>query len=248
MSDTEPKIIDVLRTSDRLGAEGEPIRAYRLPGLHVHAFSRPAHNDSGDLYALYYLQENRTALFVGDIAGHDFSSAIVATEVLQYIEKNHRQLAEPGRFLSRLGADTHKKFQSLQRFMTAAAFLFDKAGENIRFASAGQPASILYESAAGSAKLLRQTGLPIGFEEVDYPTVENQFRQEDMIVAVTDGVVTARNDGGEEFGYERIRRCVIDASGDPARTLNAIVGELERFETTDSTLDDCTVICIKRVA
>ncbi|MFH1540223.1 MAG: PP2C family protein-serine/threonine phosphatase [bacterium] len=248
MADTDPpiRIIDVLRTSDRLHAKGKPTREYRLPGLNVHAYSKPAHNDSGDLYALYYLRENKTALFIGDIAGHDFSSAIIATEVLQYIENNHRRLTEPGDFLQKIGADMLKKFQSLQRFMTAAVFLFDTSEGNFRLASAGHPASVLYDSAAGTTEILRLSGFPIGFEEANYETIGIEFQTGDLLVITTDGVITAKNEAEEEFGYDRIERCIKEASGDPAGTLTAIVSEIEKFKITESTLDDCTVLCLKR--
>lgn len=247
MDEKNIKIIDVLRTSGRFGAEGDPVRAYRLPGFDAHTFSKPAHKDSGDLYALSYLREDKTALFIGDIAGHDFSSTIVAAEALKYIEKNRTGLADPGGFLTRLGVDMLKKFQSLHRFMTAAVFVFDRSRDTMRFSSAGNPAPLIYSGAEGRTSILRLTGFPIGFDETVYSTGELGFHEKDMIVAVTDGVVTAKNDGDEEFGYERLERCVAEAAGDPARSLKAIAEEIAAFGTTRATLDDRTVVCVKRV-
>lgn len=248
-SGNDIRIADVLRATERMGADDALARTYALPGMRIHTFSRPAHGDSGDLHALHYLGGGRAALFIADIAGHEMASAIVATETLHYVEASRDRLGEPNAFLTRLGVDMFDKLNSVHRFLTAAVFLFNTEAGEVALSSAGHPQTVHYDAAANTAVTVKHTGLPVGFEkETEYEMVRLPFAPEDMLVIVTDGVSTAKNAAGDEFGYERIERIAVESGGDPGAALRALTKEIAAFGTTEATMDDLTVICAKRTA
>ena len=241
------KIADVLKTGEKMGIEGEAIREYRAPGLQIHAYYLPVSHHGGDLYAIYYMQDGKTAFFIGDIAGHDFSSAIVAADVMSYVEKNHQRLLQPHKFLTRMGRDLHKKLFSLQRHMTAGIFLVDANNNKVFISTAGHPPSILYRGETNTVNAVGERSFPIGFDaNVKYTSLSENFGEEDILLLYTDGVVSAKNADGEEFGVQPLEESLKIAGGESKQVIENILKRIKDFSSDEKAEDDRTLLCISR--
>ena len=73
-----------------------------------------------------------------------------------------------------------------------------------------------------------------------------QLYSGDMLVYYTDGVTETMDAEGEEYGFERLRNCIIKNSVKEADEVNReIMKELEEFRRGSLADDDITLIAIK---
>ena len=82
--------------------------------------------------------------------------------------------------------------------------------------------------------------LPLGtLPGLSYATVESHLQEGDVLTLITDGVVEARNDSGELFGFDRIEQMVrANASA------HEIADAVQRFGQED----DILVLRVERIA
>ncbi|MEW5945746.1 MAG: PP2C family protein-serine/threonine phosphatase [bacterium] len=241
------RIADVLKTGDKLGAGAAGIREYRVPGARVCALFLPVEPQGGDMYAIYHLRGGRAGVFVGDVSGHDFSSAIVAAEVMKYVESNRDRMREPGAFLTMMCSDLHARLSSYQRHITAGVFVIDPGADSLLISTAGHPHSLVFDAQGRAPRTAGARAFPIGFEKkVSYGTCAERFAKGDVLVTFTDGVVSGKDAGGGEFGTAPLESSFASARGDVRRALGEIEKRLKAFAPTEGTKDDRTILCVER--
>ena len=243
------RISDVLKSGEKLSTEQEGVRRYLLPGLDVRISSLPAGRQGGDFYGMVYLQHGRTAVFLGDISGHDFSSSIVATQVIEYIDQHQDALLHPHLFLRRMAITLFKKLTAVGRFFTAAICVVDMENNLVTYASAGHPPSLHFHDAGGHISELGAKSLPVGFdEEITYQLLEATFLAGDVLLMHTDGLSTARSPEREEFGMERIQNIMSRWAHEPGVLVPRLLESACAFTGTKNHSDDLTAICLARTS
>ena len=97
----------------------------------------------------------------------------------------------------------------------------------------------------GECVLLDDGGCVIGaFADLNYTQREIKFEQGDKLLLFTDGVTEARNASGEEFGEERLEKCLRAYRGRSAAELRTIVlNEVTQF-CGDSFDDDAALMIV----
>lgn len=248
---TSPSLIrisDVLRSGSRMSTEEQGAVRYLLPGLDIHLASIPAGAQGGDFYGMVYLQDGRTAVFAGDISGHDFSSSIVAAHVIKYIDDHQDALAFPHLFLHEMADALYNTLNSVGRFFTAAVCVADVERNTLHYASAGHPPSLLFS--AGHKRILSVGGksLPVGFDQnTAYELLQKDFAPGDALLLYTDGISSARSADKEEFGMKRLAAHVLNHGESPASMVPSLIASVNAFCAGASGADDITAICIARI-
>jgi len=241
------RIADVLKTGEKLSTEDQGVRSYFLPGLEVSVSAAPAGTQGGDFHGIVCLEGGAVAVFIGDIAGHDFSSSILATAVLKYIEENRDDLRHPHLFLRAMNRDLHKTMVSVGRFFTGAICVADTGMNLLSYSSAGHPPGLLARSETKEIVPVGRKALPLGFErEISFPLVQTDFFPGDMLLLYTDGISGARNTAKEEFGQQRLESLIAAAKPDTFRTVSEIFDRHGEFAASGPETDDRTVICVLR--
>lgn len=241
------RISDVLKAGDRLSTGGDGPRRYLLPGIEVSLSSQPAGAQGGDFYGMVYMEHGRTAVFVGDISGHDFSSSIVAAQVVEYIDRHQDALAHPHLFLHKMAIAQYKKLTAVGRFFTAAVCVVDIENNILSYANAGHPPALLFRGISGDVIEVGGKSLPIGFDEIiNYNQIQFDFHPGDVLLLYTDGLSSARNGEKDEFGTDRIRNLLMRWAHDPASVISRLYESLEAFTGTSTNTDDLTTVCLAR--
>jgi sigma-B regulation protein RsbU (phosphoserine phosphatase) len=71
----------------------------------------------------------------------------------------------------------------------------------------------------------------------------------DVLLIYSDGVTDAQAPGGEEFGLDRLMRCVGGLTGETAqRICERVLEEVSRFVEETPQYDDITVMVVRRTA
>jgi phosphoserine phosphatase RsbU/P len=242
------RILDVLRTGDRLSTGEKGVRRYTLTGLEVAVSAVPAGTMGGDFHGIIHLDHGCTAVFIGDIAGHDFSSSILATSVLKYIEENREDLIHPNLFLRAMNRDLYRGLSSVARFFTAAICMIDIETNLLSYGSAGHPPGLIARADGDTVTAIGRKAMPLGFErEISFSLIQTEFMPGDQILLYTDGVSGARNRAKQEFGQTRLEELLRESCGDPVRAVGAIFKQHNIFASGGPETDDRTIVCAARV-
>lgn len=240
-------IADVIKTGERMSTEHGGVRRYLVPEMEIAVSALPATHQGGDFYGIIFLGNGRTALFIGDVAGHDFSSSIPATEAITFFDDNKERLLHPHLFLKDLNSHMFPLLNSVGRFITAAVCIWDVNNHILSYASAGHPPAILVSDAGQTVHQVGEHMLPIGFEkDLSFKLVQKDLLPGDRMLFYTDGLSSGRDAENEEFGIERIENLMRAAGPDTIAAVNAIKKAHDDFCSVTKEKDDCTIICAAR--
>jgi sigma-B regulation protein RsbU (phosphoserine phosphatase) len=185
----------------------------------------------GDFYNFIRLPEHRLGVMLGDVSSHGFGAALIMALVLSASAIHAEEADSPGDVLRLLldsvGSDLEDTEMSLSLFYAVS----DREHRVLRYANAGHPHAFVMRG-DGTTQRLGATAPPLGLgSETQFASATTEWvRGADSLVLCTDGVVDARNDGGERFGEERLLACVRAARRQGSRAaVEAVFVELQGF-------------------
>ncbi|WP_335980583.1 PP2C family protein-serine/threonine phosphatase [Streptomyces sp. CA2R106] len=160
-------------------------------------------NACGDWYDVVDLPEGRLALSVGDVVGHGVDAASVMGMLRAALSAAIRVADSPSTALETLGRYARAQDDAVAT-TTFTCQLFP-ASRLLMYSSAGHPPPLLMHS-DGSCELLDQaTDPPLGvrLEHVPRPQATADYRDGDLLVLYTDGLIERR---GEDIdaGIDRL--------------------------------------------
>ncbi|MEZ5379371.1 MAG: SpoIIE family protein phosphatase [Acidimicrobiales bacterium] len=165
----------------------------------------PAHSDDlsgGDWYDVINVDQDRFALVVGDIVGHDIEASATMGQLRAIVRSFALVDADPSSVLHRT--------ESLARTIDGASCaslnyaLLDRTDSTITFSSAGHPPPLLISN-DGTAQLLAGGRRPLlGVVDLpDSPSEVVALGHGDILVMYTDGLIERRGEGVDD-GFERL--------------------------------------------
>jgi sigma-B regulation protein RsbU (phosphoserine phosphatase) len=217
----------------------------------VWGVTEPARIVSGDLYDFMPFTDSRVGLICADVSGKGTSAALIMAN-LQAVAHgrllgfdNADLRPAPDTFVAALNQDFSGRFGD-NRYATLFYGEFDSRTQILRYVNAGHTAPI-FISAKGEVTKLSGGDLPVGmFPDATFQERRVKLPAGSSIVIYTDGVSDALNSEGEEFGEERIMRCLaslprpIDAEG----ICQHLAGEVADWGDGVLRSDDTTILVL----
>ncbi|HKA59169.1 MAG TPA: PP2C family protein-serine/threonine phosphatase [Gemmatimonadales bacterium] len=245
-------------------------------GVELEAALQPAREVSGDFYDAFTLEPSDTiVLVVGDVCDKGFGAALfmalfrslirasadpVGGGAIQMIGgrrtivRQSLEAAAPADLLMRVAGFTNDYIARLhgRANMFATAFLAALTPRTGQFdyVNAGhEPAMVI--GVDGAFRELRPTGPALGLLPDQMFTAGNgKLAPGDCLFAFTDGLVEARNPGGEAFGAERLRNTLrANGGGGGTAAVELVRGVLEAlhaFTGQAEPHDDVTLLAATR--
>jgi sigma-B regulation protein RsbU (phosphoserine phosphatase) len=135
----------------------------------------------------------------------------------------------------------------LGRFATFSMIAYDPQTGTLEYSNAGHLPILLYRHRTQAVETLHGEGLPIGIEATaSYETKRYTLERGDLLVMYTDGIVEAKNEARDEFGWERLEEVVTDHHEDEAqRIVDTIADQVRRFAGSEPQSDDQTILAMK---
>ena len=95
--------------------------------------------------------------------------------------------------------------------------------------------------------LLESTSQPLGmFDDQKFTASKARLHSGDTLVLYTDGVSEAENEGGDEYGIERLRKVIDDyRAGCPEKLIDACKQQLDQFRGRRERFDDETFLAMQ---
>ena len=201
----------------------------------------------GDFYDIFEVMPGSWGLVLGDVAGFGPEAAAL-TGVARYTVRAIASAVQgPADVLAELN-DAVLRQASSDRFLTAIFASIEPQGDQLKvtLAVGGHPPPLVLRDDETVEWVEGSHGSLLGvFPD---PVLVNQqlvLRPGDAVVLYTDGVIEARNENGEEFGFERLSELLGTCGG---RSAEGIARRIERSvldHRGERTEDDLAIVVVR---
>lgn len=235
----------------------------QIPGLQISGRLLPAQHIGGDFFHFFSLGENRLGVAIGDVSGKGIPAALYMAVAITAIDINVRTRPAPAELLNQLNDSLYNRLREnkMNIGLQVAAFTplagnaqnggseaqVPAQGAIVTIASAGMVAPI--GATVHGCRFLPVSGLPVAalpYPEQNYSDEEFLLDPFTTVIFTSDGVVEARNEAGELFGFERLEAAVneIIARRDAETIAEHIIHTAQAFIGRAEQNDDMTVVVV----
>jgi serine phosphatase RsbU (regulator of sigma subunit) len=212
------------------------------PGLEIDALIRFCLEVAGDYYDVIPLDEYRTVLSIGDVAGKGIGPAMLMANLqasLRTTQAMGVSLRESSMRINRIVYDNTPS----ELFITFFFGLIDVEKQTLRYVNAGHNPPLLVSS-DGTVNVLSEGGILLGVQaDAVYEEGEVPFKPGDILLMYTDGVCEAMNCSDEEYGEKRLAKLVSGNRRLPLTDLlHLIEQEVEVHHGSSDYEDDFTLL------
>jgi serine phosphatase RsbU (regulator of sigma subunit) len=214
--------------------------------LAIHGRSIPAYEVGGDFYTYMALDDNRTAVAIGDISGKGVGAALMMALASSSVEAQGREIQRPEQLLAALNLQLAPRLRANRMNAALLYAVIDLQHGTFCAANAGMITPALLRD--GSVEMIETYGMPLGaMVDARYADMVVDLRPGDMIVLVSDGIVEAHGPDGELFGFERLEQALSEQrpSVHPDQLIDDLIGRVLAFVGATPQHDDMTVVVIR---
>jgi serine phosphatase RsbU (regulator of sigma subunit) len=214
----------------------------------IAAMSEPAMEVGGDYFDFVELSDGRVGVVVGDVSGKGVSAAFYMAEVKGIFQSLSKLCDSPRELLIRAN---HTLIGNLEKkaFISLLYAILDVNRATIDLARAGH-CPMIYVS-ENEQDMIRPSGLGLGLTDGEIFSISTEekklrLKKGDVCLFYTDGITESRNEGGEEFGYERLVALAAEIRNQSAREIqDRILSEIRAYCGKTAFSDDLTLVVIK---
>lgn len=220
--------------------------AYR-PTYAVKGVMESAQEVGGDFYDFFERPDGRLVFVIADVSGKGVPAAFfmaIARTLLKAIALFEGDPAVCVRQLNELLAVDNDRMM----FVTLIFGVFDPASGKVELVNAGHLPPIRV-AGDGSASMIETTGdMAVAVAEtIDFTSRSLMLDPGEMLVLYTDGVTEAFDAAGDQFGEDRLMRCLERVGGqDPASVADQVIAMVRKFEEGVDQSDDITLLVVQR--
>jgi hypothetical protein len=178
------------------------------PGLNIEVAFHPMREVGGDFYLCRVLPDGRQRILLGDVSGKGAAAAMAATLLLGAATTRD---ADP---VSELLAQLNRVLRESRVGSLATCLCADIAADGVvTIANAGH-----LPPYCGGEELKTEAALPLGVAaDATYNEALFALSPGDTLTLISDGVVEARSQSGELFGFDRARAVSIHSAAQIAK-------------------------------
>jgi hypothetical protein len=250
-------LVLMLELKDKLLARGEleagravqealtPNHAPQVAGWDVWLFTRSANDVGGDLVDYLRLQQDRTLVALGDVAGKGLSAALLMAKLQATIRALAPEFDSLAAVVEKVNHILYR--DGLPNRFATLVLLDVCAGGRVRLVNAGHMPPLRIDDALEE---LPRGGIALGLRPTGgYTEQETMLARGDILVVYSDGVTEAMNGRLEFFGDDRLRAVLAGAAGSSAeQTGSALVAAVDAFVGDARPHDDLSLVVLRRTA
>ncbi|MFP3868077.1 MAG: SpoIIE family protein phosphatase [Desulfobacteraceae bacterium] len=222
-----------------------PTRFPQEERFRVFGHNLPAKMVSGDFYDLFQINPHQWALVIADVSDKGMPAALFMSSVHSLIRGISCQDWRPASLLARVNQQLSEENPTCM-FVTLFFGVLDTGSGSLDYANGGHlPALVL--RAEGSVEKLARTGMALGIDPTaGYEQGQVDLNPDDLLVLYTDGITEAQNQGGEDFGLNRLEETLkTRQQEDPQALVKEILDQVKGFSVRLAPADDMTLMILK---
>ncbi|MBI3892654.1 MAG: SpoIIE family protein phosphatase [Candidatus Wallbacteria bacterium] len=208
-----------------------------------------ANRVGGDYYDFITIDENRLAVVIADVSGHDIASALVMAMGRNMVRTFFSRHQSPAEVLSKTSFSLRQDTQS-QRYITMFVGILDAKEMTFTYSNAGHNYPLYLAAGSDEYRPLSVGGFPLGLVD-DYTYLEETVKLSplDLLILYTDGLIEAQAPGGEMFELTRVEDLVRNYRDRPMEDLaDHLYTSAVAFAETEKLQDDFTFLAIRTKA
>jgi sigma-B regulation protein RsbU (phosphoserine phosphatase) len=221
-----------------------PQHAQTLKTLAYAGRCLPAREIGGDYYDFLELGPGRLGVLLADVSGKGVAGALLTANLQASFRSQLELGVKHGKALLTSVNKLFHESTPAEYFATMFYAEYRDQGRELRYINCGHPAALLLR-AGGSVEHLEGTALPIGIFgpwKCDEKSV--LLAPGDVLLVVSDGVLEAGVDRGEDFGEARLIAAARSApKGDVEALLDHVVNAVSQFSPGLQS-DDVTIVAL----
>ncbi len=208
------------------------------------AASLPCRSIGGDFYDYVDLPDGALGFALGDVAGKGPPAALLSAMMQGMFAAQAASSDSPSQTITRVNLALYRRGIE-SRFVTLMYGALRPDGR-LTYCNAGHNPPLVI-SKAGSVRRLDQGGPIVGlFEMAKFEEETVTLTPGDWLIVFSDGVSEAMSATGDEYGDDRIVRCVeANASLQPRQLLEALFADVRLFAKGAAQSDDITGMVIR---
>ena len=211
------------------------------------AASLPCRSIGGDFYDYVDLPDNALGFALGDVAGKGPPAALLSAMMQGMFAAQAASTDSPSQTISRVNLALYRRGIE-SRFVTLMYGVLRPDGR-LTYCNAGHNPPLVISGSGPSAKVrrLEQGGPIVGlFEMAAYDEETVTLAPGDWLIVFSDGVSEAMSATGDEYGDDRIVKCVeANTSLEPRQLLEALFADVRLFATGAAQSDDITGMVLR---
>ena len=235
-----------------------PEKAPTMKGLDIAGHSEYCDETGGDYYDFIELDQigpEAVAIAVGDVTGHGIAAALLMATGRALIRSHANTAGSLGEVFTAVNQQLCDS-EFTGRFMTVMYLIVENPGQSdepirMRYLSAGHDPVVVYRPAEDSFFELEGHDIPLGIDD-DWQYNEqtsDALRPGDVLVVGTDGIWECFNKQDQQFGKDRMREVIRQASQGSADDIaKAVSKACEQWRGERDQNDDITLVVVKLVS
>ncbi|OQY06329.1 MAG: hypothetical protein B6I25_04125 [Planctomycetales bacterium 4572_13] len=225
-----------------------PEKAPCMQGLDVAAIYQPCYQIGGDLYDFLQIDEKTLVVGIADVIG----KGIPAAMMMSMFRGTLRAYADGGygrhsmeEIIHKLNRVTHNECRDGE-FITLFIAQIDTENNTLTYCSCGHEPALLLRG--GDVIELDAGGLVLGIlPETEYIIETIEFKQDDLLLMYTDGLIDAMDFDGRTWGKEEMLKALKKCPRNDAEGLvHNLLRYRRRFSGLASQTDDTSIVVIHR--
>lgn len=248
-----------LRAAAKIQETFLPRQAPRVPGVDFAWAYRPCDELAGDGLNVVSLGGSEVGLYVLDVSGHGVASALLSVTLSRLLSPP----PDPSSILVRdedgggrsavtppdeVAAHLNRLFSfdpATEQFATMVYGVLNAGTGEFRYVSAGHPGPV-HLPAGADPVILESHGYPIGLAAGAYEERTVHLGAGDRLYLYSDGVTEAMDSAGRQFGDARLLGAIGQWRSEPLHEgTNALLGEIARWQGSESPQDDISILAIE---
>lgn len=219
---------------------------FKHEGFDIYATMDPAKEVGGDFYDFFFVDADKIALVIADVAGKGIPASLFMMRSKTAIRGMAETGTRPSRVLERINEELCRS-NDVNMFVTVWMGIVDLRTGGITCVNAGHEYPVIKRGNGGFELYKDKHCPPVGvMEDVKYKEYELHIDAGDKLFVYTDGVPEAINTEEEQYGTDRMLRVLdINSMVEMKRLLPAVKRDIDRFAKDAEQFDDITMMGFK---
>jgi sigma-B regulation protein RsbU (phosphoserine phosphatase) len=218
-----------------------------LQGFDIAGKSTYCDETGGDYYDFLQIGDDKLVVVVGDVSGHGVSSALLMATARALVMLRSSMPGPAASIINDVNKHLSLDTSETGNFMTFFYCELKELSREISWVRAGHDPAILYDPDSDEFDELKGRGLAMGLDySFEYEESKRVLGQGQTILIGTDGIWEMRNEQGEMFGKERLKKILRENSSLPAADMVLLIDDaLAHFRGNAQFEDDITLVVIR---
>jgi sigma-B regulation protein RsbU (phosphoserine phosphatase) len=195
----------------------------------------------GDFFTVEQAGDRRI-LALGDVCGKGLAAGMWTPCMVGLVRAHAAASSEPHAIV----AGVNREFCRMHAPLTSAfVACLDPGRGTLDYCSAGHPPALVLR-AAGRLESLSEGGMLLGMApDAAFRSGRVELGAGDVLLAYSDGIVEARNDDDQEFGWERLEAQLrLERTGSADAVLFSVLGAVQDFAAPNPLTDDTSLVVV----